>query len=231
MSAGVYAIEHIATGRQYIGSTCDFNARWRGHRHLLRKGKHHAPHLQSAWNKYGEGAFSFAPLLICSNDNLLLYEQRCLDVLRPYDRERGFNVSTNAKSCRLGRPHTAETKARMSALKKGMKHSAETKARWSAQRKGRKMPAWFGETVRARMLGTKQSPELLARLSIIRRGVKPTLASVESKSKLTMAQATEIRTLFATGRYKQCTLAQLYGVHQSHVSRLVHGKYWPADRK
>ena len=58
---GIYLITHISTGRPYVGLTGQkegFEKRWNGHRKVLRRGEHN-PHLQNAWNKYGEEAFSF----------------------------------------------------------------------------------------------------------------------------------------------------------------------------
>lgn len=231
MKSGVYAIEHTASGRRYIGSASNFDARWRVHRCLLRKGKHHAPHLQSAWDKYGEPAFEFRPLLICSKENMLMYEQKCLDVFRPFDRERGFNVALNAKACRLGIPHTKESKAKMSRSASNRQPiTPEHSANLSASRKGRKMPPGFSEALGKRMLGFKHTAETRAKMSVAKTGIKPSLATVEAKAKLTMAQATEIRMLFASGQHSQASLAKSYGVHQSHISRLVRGRYWPTDR-
>jgi hypothetical protein len=62
---GIYLITHIATGRPYVGLTrakTGFSGRWNGHRKALRNNKYSTdkPHLQNAWNKYGEDAFSFS---------------------------------------------------------------------------------------------------------------------------------------------------------------------------
>jgi group I intron endonuclease len=57
---GVYKITNTLDGNVYIGSTTiDTDWRWSTHRALLRRGKHYNRHLQQAWNKCGEGAFTF----------------------------------------------------------------------------------------------------------------------------------------------------------------------------
>jgi group I intron endonuclease len=57
---GVYKITNTVDGKVYIGSTTiDTNWRWSTHKSLLKIGKHHNRHLQRAWNKYGESAFTF----------------------------------------------------------------------------------------------------------------------------------------------------------------------------
>jgi group I intron endonuclease len=57
---GVYKITNTVDGKVYIGSTAtDMDTRWTTHRSALRGGKHYNAHLQRAWNKYGESAFTF----------------------------------------------------------------------------------------------------------------------------------------------------------------------------
>lgn len=55
----IYAIVHIASGKRYVGSTVDRKSRRAHHWSALRGNRHHCPHLQNAWNKYGEDAFEF----------------------------------------------------------------------------------------------------------------------------------------------------------------------------
>jgi len=55
---GVYTITHKESKKKYIGSTNDcFRRRIFNHRARLRNDDHYNPHLQNAYNKYGEGAF------------------------------------------------------------------------------------------------------------------------------------------------------------------------------
>lgn len=55
----IYKIINTVNGKFYVGSTGNMYERTRGHRNLLRRGRHHCKHLQAAWNKYGERAFVF----------------------------------------------------------------------------------------------------------------------------------------------------------------------------
>ena len=56
---GVYKIENSVNGKYYIGSSNNIYRRWKEHIKLLNKNNHHSPHLQFAWNKYGEKILSF----------------------------------------------------------------------------------------------------------------------------------------------------------------------------
>lgn len=159
-NAGVYEIVNTANGRRYIGSSANIAARFKTHRYELSRGEHHSAKLQRSWNKHGADAFSFRTLLVCSPEDSLFFEQRCLDAYKPE-----LNIATVAgKKTMLGRKHSAATLAKMSAAKlgntatrgkprnpeavkatadahRGMKRSELTRARISARRSGAKMPA------------------------------------------------------------------------------------------
>lgn len=55
----IYKIINQVNDKFYVGSTTDTRERFRCHRTRLRRNKHHAKHLQAAWNKYGEEKFIF----------------------------------------------------------------------------------------------------------------------------------------------------------------------------
>jgi group I intron endonuclease len=93
VKVGVYAIEHTLSGRVYIGSTVAAAKRLRKHRNDLLKGVHHSTYLQRVFNKYGESSLRFYFLIATSPETVRMYEQRCLDVLKPK-----FNMSTSAIS-------------------------------------------------------------------------------------------------------------------------------------
>lgn len=50
----IYAIQHNATKRIYIGSSGDVDGRYRSHIYALRKGKHPVEDMQDDFNRYGE---------------------------------------------------------------------------------------------------------------------------------------------------------------------------------
>lgn len=131
MNCGIYKIEHVASGRLYVGSSASIRDRLRDHRKMLRAGNHHNRHLQRSWKKHGEHAFAFGKILICSPEHLLLYEQRCIDGYGTYDQSKGFNAVPIAGST-VGYKHTDESRAKIKAKRATQVFSEEHMAKWKA---------------------------------------------------------------------------------------------------
>lgn len=78
--SGIYCIENTINHKTYIGSSKNIYQRLLKHFALLRHNKHENPHLQSAWNKYGESNFTWFILELCDNSRLTEVEQYCIDL-------------------------------------------------------------------------------------------------------------------------------------------------------
>ena len=156
----VYAIRNTANNRAYIGSTTNYKSRWHTHRSTLRRGVHHSFILQKAWNKYGEDAFSFELLIVCSKAQRIEYETRLMAL-------ESYNVLRTPKeeSVRGGWTHSDEFKAKMSALNKGKKLTAEHKEKLALAQLGRKHGAAFSEKARLRQIGVTPSNSTRGKLS------------------------------------------------------------------
>lgn len=153
-TATIYQIRHTASGRCYVGHTCNpVDRRWYDHRRLLAKGVHHSPYLQHVWDKHGAGAFAFEVVEICPAAVKLDREQHYIDAYNSV-----FNYARVAGS-RLGVPQSEATRQKVSAslvgnlrsagrvqteaekrkradAHRGQKRSAETRAKMSAAMKG-----------------------------------------------------------------------------------------------
>jgi group I intron endonuclease len=162
MNTGVYKIENTHNGNCYIGSTRNLSSRWYQHLRLLLRRKHHSCVLQSAWDKWGPGAFSFRPLLICDKGLLLYYEQRCIDEFSPE-----YNIASSAYAPTAGRKLSAKHRAKIGAALTGRVFSAETRLR-----------------MRNSHLGQIPTPEALAMLAATNRGKK---LSPEHRAKISEA--------------------------------------------
>jgi group I intron endonuclease len=223
--SGVYSITNIVNGKVYIGSAKRFNFRWNTHRSFLRRGTHHSPHLQAAWNKYGESSFTFEKLLICSPENAVMYEQIMIDGHKAADRRFGYNARPTAESM-LGFKQPPESIAKTRAANVGRKASLETRALLSRQRTGRKMPDWFGDFTRLHRTGVKHTPEARSKISAAGIGRPQSVSTREKRGKISADTAEAIRSELRKGGVTQTALATKYGVHQSTISLINSGTRW-----
>ena len=175
ITSGIYAITNMENGKIYIGSTVDFDGRWREHKRTLCNSTHFNPYLQHAWNKCGEDVFEFGVLEYLGNlEELALAEQFWIDIYREEGTEL-YNIATPGKACMLGRKHSEESRRKMSRSRKGKssgmlgkKHSEESKCRMSKAHKGKK----HSEETRQKMRGKEHSEETKNKIREFRRGKK-----------------------------------------------------------
>lgn len=164
MICGVYAIKNKISGQVYIGASIYIERRWSMHRYHLKAGTHHSRFLQASWNEHGEDAFDFEVLLVVPAGDLITNEQRFIDELKP-----SFNIHPNAASP-LGVKRTAETRRKLSELKKGIQpaHLVE----YVQQCIGKPAP-WVAECNRSRagMKRSPHSPEGRANISKAKLGI------------------------------------------------------------
>ena len=106
-NSGVYEIRNLINNKRYIGSGVNLKSRKRQHFSDLKLNKHKNKHLQNTYNKYGKDAFNFRILLMCSNEDCIFYEQKCIDKLKPE-----YNICTMAGSS-LGVTRSEETKEKI----------------------------------------------------------------------------------------------------------------------
>ncbi len=121
---GVYKIINLVNGKFYIGSIASkngFKQRWNTHKRELNNNIHVNKHLQRAWNKYGKESFLFEIIEIILDRSIVLdREQYYLDLLKPYERNIGYNSYQTAGSP-LGSKHTLETKQKMVKIQQEIK--------------------------------------------------------------------------------------------------------------
>ena len=183
---GIYAATCIPTGKQYIGRSIDIERRWNDHLELLRANKHHSPHFQHEWNKYGEKAFQWAVLEQCSPDRLTEREQHWIDTLAPqlnvaFQVNKPFDFTPEMRQRmaeaarrrlqRDGHPHSgktfsAEYRRKLSIAhlgqvpsNKGVPLSEATRERLSAAIRLHHGTDEYRARVRAWQTGRKQSAE------------------------------------------------------------------------
>ena len=133
--SGIYIIRNKTNNKIYVGSAIDLHKRIYNHCYLLRKNEHRNPHLQAAWNKYGEENFEFAVVEECEKDDLLFEEQFWLDRFDSYDNKYGYNICPIAGST-IGKKLSEETKEKIRTKAIGRKVSDEARKKMSEARCG-----------------------------------------------------------------------------------------------
>ena len=148
MTCGIYEIVNTVNGKRYVGSSININGRWLTHLRELRKGTHHAQHLQRSFDKYGEELFQVRTILVCDRVDLIENEQ--IEIDKGYD----YNSSPTAQST-LGLKFSDEARERvrqnrldryaadpvgyaamMSSISKGKPKSENWKAKMIARMSG-----------------------------------------------------------------------------------------------
>ena len=136
--SGVYKIVNKTNGKYYTGSSKNINERWKIHKRGLRGNRHYNVHLQSAWNKYGETAFNFVVVETADEKDLLMLEQRYLDIAKN-EKDKCYNMYFTAGGGDVGHLiYEARSKKYCGANHPmyGKHHSDETKEKIRLARQG-----------------------------------------------------------------------------------------------
>lgn len=149
-TVAVYRIRNTVNGHGYIGSTSNYDSRQKSHLAALRRGRHHSPALQFAFDKHGETSFVFELLEVAQNtDDLFVCEQKWMDQELPE-----YNCAKRAgPNFRLGTKASQEQCDRLSASLMGRvspmlgkKFSEEHKHKIGQGNKGKGRPAGYYHT-------------------------------------------------------------------------------------
>lgn len=121
-SSGIYQIVNNISQKRYIGYATNLRTRWNGHLYDLIHNEHANDYLQNAWTKYGKENFIFSILQECKKEDLCLYEDYWVKVLKTTDREFGYNLKDTDPN---GKPGCSEeTKAKLRISNKNARPSA-----------------------------------------------------------------------------------------------------------
>lgn len=207
---GIYGIRNLLNGKIYIGKTgMNFGDRWDTHRSLLNNGKHDNPHLQRAWEKYGQENFEFIVIEDCSVDELSDREKYYIklykDIGLAYNMHDGGDEGYN-----LGKHLSEETKRKIGEKNRingcGRQHSDKTREKMSQSHKGKKYAAMSEE-------GRKNIQQ--AQQKYFEKNPK----------KLCVEDVIEIRKLHKDGlNYSE--IARKYGVTHQCISDICNYKRW-----
>lgn len=206
-------ILNIISGNIYVGSSRDMECRFRAHKSLLQKGKHHSIYLQRSWDKYGYDNFYFIILEFCDFSQLLIKEKYYFDKLKPE-----YNIATDPQAPMVGKKHSEEIKISLAKPGElngmwGRNHDRETRLKISTNRKKAQMTpetrlAWI-EKLKAQKgywLGKKIPQEVTDKQKMTLRNKFPKIGC-------------------SNGRIYDCQLdaAKDLNIKQGHISEQIKG--------
>lgn len=178
--SGIYKIKNVINNKNYIGSAEYLKRRRSHHFGKLKRGVHDNLHLQRSFWKYGETAFRFIVLELCSLDVLLTKEQYYLDVIQPE-----YNICTIATSS-LGTKRTDEQRKNISDSLKG-----KMKGIPKSEEHRRKLREWHKRRPPTRGTGWHHSEETKRKMSESAKKKPP--ISEETKEKMRKPRSEEGR--------------------------------------
>lgn len=209
---GIYAIEHVTSGRVYIGSSIDIADRWRQHRRALKSGTHHSVFLQRAWVKYGAETFLWYELETCSTEEMHAKETAWIAACSATKKDFGYNSSPTGGSC-LGIKHSAEVCAKIKKAKSNI--SPETREKLSVARRAR--PPMSDES--RKKLSLSNSQPRGPKSEETRRKISATLSGRKQDPTLVEKRAAAIRGRAQSAEMVERRAAKLRGQTRSPESR------------
>jgi group I intron endonuclease len=194
MNSGIYSITNIIDGKSYIGSAKNIKERLKTHKSKLKLGNHINPHLQYAWNKYGEDSFKFEIMEEAPINELLKAEQVYLDIVKllPFWY---YNLAYNATAPMLGLKLSDEAKIKIGNAHRGKSLSIETRNKMALSRIGKKLGP--------------HSEEHKRKIGLAHLGVKRKSFSIDTRNNMAKAHLGKKRKPFTEQALKNMSLAQL----------------------
>lgn len=110
---GIYRIENLVNGKNYVGQSINIYKRWKNHIDDLKEGVHYNCHLQRSWNLYGEDSFKFSILEECSVEELNIKEILYVDKFHAYTN--GYNQTFGGDGS-IGYKHSEESLEKMKQI-------------------------------------------------------------------------------------------------------------------
>ena len=210
IQSGIYCIRNLENQHIYIGGSNSIRRRFREHKYTLQAQTHKNDYLQRAWNKYGEDAFEFTPLLLCPISQIDYLEQLLIDKLNP-----DYNISFCVEASRRGISPTKETRQKLSAAHKGKTLSLGHKYKLSLAHQGKKFSKEHRLSISRALAGRTRSEEHNSKF----------YGEKNSQSKLTEADVQIIKQRLADGDTHR-NIAKDYGVCHSVVGRILNKQAW-----
>lgn len=222
---GVYEIVNLANGRSYVGSTNNMKKRWFNHINCLRRDAHSNPHLQAAFNKYGEGAFVFCVLEQIGDESILCdREQVYLDRLFEVD-DNPYNIAICAEASARGIPKSKETRRKLSKANMGKSPSWEARRKQSMKLRGRKFTDEHKRKIGIANKGRVKSLEERRKIS---EGNKGKVISEETRRKMSMASTGRVKSAGERRKLSEANKGKKLSEETKQKISKVRAKPYPA---
>lgn len=207
MTSGVYIIRNNINNKAYVGSSVNIDNRLKVHLVDLLQQKHHNVHLQRAFTKYGEDAFTFTYLIVCSECMSRYYEQEY--IRKHFDSL--YNISQSVISI------NEEDRSRIANRVKV----------WYCQLTARERSAMCYPTKTLQeKLEDRRIAELDAkhkRSAIMKRSWKNGMKHFKHK-RLSIEQLRELDNMYDNGEYV-AKIARTFSVSRGVIYNIVHRKF------
>lgn len=203
--SGIYKITS-PSGRIYIGQSKDIYKRWNAYKNLESKSQ---PRLHKSLLKYGYENHEFEIIQRCDHCELNDREIFYINFFNTFNSTHGLNLKMGGLSGVV----SAESLKKIGDGNRGKKLSDETKALISKNNArynlGKKASPETREKIRQARLkqkcpntGKKRSPEICARFSEARKGIKPTAEAIEKRRQGQLNSA-KFKATMASKEYKE----------------------------
>lgn len=214
---GVYIIKNTVDKKVYIGSSKLISGRFETHKKALRRGIHINSHLQNAWNKYGEKAFTFEVLEYCEPEVRFEVEQGFIEVFGSLDMKKGYNMMPAVP----GHSYTEEIRQKISEANRRRKLSEESKRRIANSLKGNAISEENKKLLRESVLNKPLSDEHKKKISEATRGQKRSSKNMKGAKRLSAQEKAEIEILLKTREdLTLVEIGRMYGVGASAIGRI-----------
>ena len=226
---GIYGIRNKINNKIYVSKTMQsFGDRWDCHRAMLRAGYHENPHLQNAWNKYGENNFEFIVIHNCENNETVeqVDELEISEIAKYKELDLAYNIHDGGSGGMfLGKHLSEETKRKIGEKNRinmlGKKASEETKAKMS-ESQSRRFSEWtdedrvkWGEKMSLVNKGRKWDDESRQKMIGNKNGAKYTIDDVR-----------EIRRLHEQENKSYAEISELTGIPSKSVYLIATYRRW-----